>query len=215
MLESSQRLRELDLFKRKLKVSPNGRFYNPLKFSLPDGDLAVLDDLFSFREYNNFLKHFSGAGAIGNPQAGVIQHITGSDIWRGYKTAAAWIDLVTDPLASELDAGANSIGFTQQTIAYAAPTTTVDWKLGNKGKMTFGAGNITTFAFTNPTKPGNFILVVVQDGVGGRTITNWDVDILWPNGVVPTLSAGAGAVDLFAFYWDGTNYFGLGSLNFS
>ena len=95
MLESNQRLRELDLFRRKLGISPNGFLYNPLKFSLPDGDLAVLDDLFSFREYNNFLKKFSAAGAIANPQAGTIQHITGTDSWNGYLTAAAWIKFIT------------------------------------------------------------------------------------------------------------------------
>ncbi len=90
MSESSQRLRELDSFKRKLRMSPGGVLYDPLKFSLPDGDLAVLDDLMSFREYNNLMANFPGAGAIGNPQAGVIQYYSGTKLWKGYN-GAAWV----------------------------------------------------------------------------------------------------------------------------
>ena len=89
MSESSQRLRELDSFKRKLRMSPGGVLYDPLKFSLPDGDLAVLDDLMSFREYNNLMANFPGAGAISNPQAGAIQYYSGTKLWKGYD-GVAW-----------------------------------------------------------------------------------------------------------------------------
>jgi len=115
----------------------------------------------------------------------------------------------------ELDMGNNTVGFTQQTVTYAAETTTVDWKLGNKAIMTFGAGNITTFAFTNPTKPCNLLLKLVQDGTGSRLVTAWDADIKWVGGTKPTLSTGANAVDICSFYWDGTNYHGIASLAFA
>jgi len=118
-------------------------------------------------------------------------------------------------LGGELDAQAHSIGGTQQTITYNSETTTVDWKLGNTGALTFGAGNITTFAFTNPSKPCNLTLKITQDATGSRVITNWDSDIKWPSGTAPTLSTGANAIDLIHFYFDGTSYYGVTDLNFS
>lgn len=115
-------------------------------------------------------------------------------------------------LNKEMDAGANTIGFTQQT-ATGDGTTTMDWKLGNKFKFTFGAQN-ETFTFTAPTKPANILLVLVQDSTGSRTVT-WPVTVKWVGGTAPTLSTGANAIDIVSFYFDGTDYFGVDSLNFS
>jgi len=109
----------------------------------------------------------------------------------------------------------NSIVFTQKTIIYSSTTTTADWSLGNKATITL-TGNISTFAFTNPTNPCNLLLKIVQDGTGSRTISAWDTDIKWSGGgTAPTLSTGAGAVDIISFYFDGTNYYGAASLDFS
>lgn len=52
-----------------------------------------------------------------------------------------------------------------------------------------------------------FWLKLSQDGVGGRTVT-WDADVVWVGGGTPTLSASAGAFDVFFFLDDGTNYVG-------
>lgn len=125
------------------------------------------------------------------------------------------IDDTTPELDGELDAGANTIGFTQQTITYNVTTTTVDWTNGNKATMTFGAGNIGTFAFTNPTNSCNVLIKIIQDGTGSRTVTAWDGDIKWAGGgTAPTLSTAANSIDIISFYWDGTNYFGVASLDF-
>ena len=142
----------------------------------------------------------------------------GSTAWTSLAYFAGLTDIVQDTtpqLGGDLDAQANHIGFTQQTVTYDSGTTTCDWGNGNKAIMAFGAGNITTFAFTNPPKPSNLLLKIVQDGVGGRTVTGWDADIKWVGGTAPTLSTGANAIDILSFYFDGTNYFGTASLNFS
>ena len=92
----------------------------------------------------------------------------------------------------------NSIGFTLQT-ATGDGTTTIDWKSGNKFKFTFGAQN-ETFTFTAPTNPGNFLLMMVQDGTGSRTAT-WPATVKWPNnGTAPTLSTGGGEIDIISFF---------------
>ena len=122
------------------------------------------------------------------------------------------VEDTTPQLGGELDAQANSIGFTQQT-ATGDGTTTINWGNGNKFKFTFGAFN-ETFTFTAPTKPGNFLLMLVQDGTGSRTAT-WPATVKWPSGTAPTLSTAAASIDIVSFYYDGTNYFGNSSLDFS
>jgi len=105
-----------------------------------------------------------------------------------------------------------SAGFVLNDLGTVTADTTIDWRDGNKAKITLGA-NIT-LSFTNPGAPCNLVLEVVQDGTGGRTIT-WPSNVKWAGGNAPTLSTDANAVDIIAFYFDGTNYYGQASLNFS
>ena len=116
-------------------------------------------------------------------------------------------------LGGEMDCGAHSIGFTQQA-ATGDLTTTIDWKLGNKFKFTFGAATPEVFTFTAPTNPCNLMLILVQDGTGSRLAT-WPATVKWAGGVAPTLTTTGGGIDICSFYWDGTNYFGAASLAFA
>lgn len=88
---------------------------------------------------------------------------------------------------------------------------TIDWTKGNKQLSTL-TGNCT-FTFTPPGGKCNLILRLVQDDTGGRTVT-WPATVKWPSATAPTLSAGAADVDIIAFYWNGTNYYGVASLDF-
>jgi hypothetical protein len=111
----------------------------------------------------------------------------------------------TPELGGELGCGAHSIGFTQQT-ATGDGTTTIDWKLGNKFKFTWGAQG-ETFTFTEPSNPCNLMLLMIQDGTGGRDAT-WPGTVKW-FGTEPTWTdGGAGKGIGVAFYYDGTNYWG-------
>ena len=121
-------------------------------------------------------------------------------------------DDLTPQLSAPLDAQAHTIGFTQQS-ATGDGTTTIVWNNGNKFKFTFGAYN-ETFTFTAPTKVCNLLLVMKQDGTGSRTAT-WPATVKWPGGTAPTLSTAANSVDIISFYYDGTNYYGVASLDFS
>jgi hypothetical protein len=84
---------------------------------------------------------------------------------------------------------------------------TINWdvSLGAVATVTLG-GNRTIAAPTN-LKVGTYILHVIQDGVGGRTLT-WNSVFKWPAGVAPTLTATANRRDLFSFVCDGTNLYG-------
>lgn len=88
---------------------------------------------------------------------------------------------------------------------------TIDWRLGNKQKITL-TGN-ATLTFTNPEGQCNLILKIIQDATGNRIVT-WDSDVKWAGAIAPTLSTGANKTDIAAFYYDGTNYFGVLSTDF-
>lgn len=119
----------------------------------------------------------------------------------------------TPELGGEMDAGAHSIGFTLQA-ATGDGTTTIDWKLGNKFKFTFGAAN-ETFTFTAPSNPCSIQLILVQDGTGSRTAT-FPSTVKWAGGgTAPTLSTAASSVDIVSCIYDSTNYYCTSSLDFS
>lgn len=59
------------------------------------------------------------------------------------------------------------------------------------------AGN-RTLAVTNVTAGQTFMLKLIQDGTGSRTVT-WFSTILWPGGTVPTLTTGPNKADWFGF----------------
>ena len=68
-------------------------------------------------------------------------------------------------------------------------------------------GNLTaTIAdFPESSKTHRFILKVIQDGSGGRTLTIAG-NVLFPSGSQPSNSESAGSIDLYEFVWDGTNW---------
>lgn len=121
---------------------------------------------------------------------------------------------ISDPVFTTIiDMGAHSIGFTMQT-ATGDGTTTIVWDNGNHFDFTFGAFN-ETFTFTAPTNPGVYTLSLLQDSVGSRTAT-WPATAKWPGGTAPTLTTTATTgYDLIGFRFDGTNFYGTFTLNFS
>ena len=91
-----------------------------------------------------------------------------------------------------------------QTLTDAA---TINWDLflGQVATITLG-GNRTVAAPSN-MRVGTYILHVIQDGSGGRTL-NWNSVFKWPAGVAPTLTTTASRRDMFSFVSDGTNMYG-------
>lgn len=90
---------------------------------------------------------------------------------------------------------------------------TINWTAGNKQKSTL-TGNCTFTFSPEPSGPCNLVLKLIQDGTGSRTVT-WPGDVKWPSGTAPTLSTGAGDIDIICFYYDGSDFYGQASLDFS
>ncbi len=88
--------------------------------------------------------------------------------------------------------------------------TTVDWNNSNVQLGTMN-GNVT-FTFNNPVSGARYILVLLQDATGGRTVT-WPAAVKWSGGTAPTLS-GANKYDVIGFVYAFGNYYGSASLNY-
>lgn len=103
------------------------------------------------------------------------------------------------------------------SVSLTASGTTVAWDLESAqfAALTL-AGNYT---LSNPTNPpssgrGNYILIVKQDSTGGRTLS-FGSDYKFTDGVAPTLSTAASAVDVLTFVYDdvSSNMYGTAKLN--
>lgn len=92
-----------------------------------------------------------------------------------------------------------------QTLSITAGAATWDFTAGNHAKITLTAN--TTLTISNPTASGDFcggIILVTQDGTGGRTLT-------FPASVqsAPTVTTAAGKTDVYLLWTidGGTKYF--------
>jgi hypothetical protein len=87
---------------------------------------------------------------------------------------------------------------------------TINWDLSASQKqvvsVTLG-GNRTMAAPTNNAAGATYILRVIQDGTGGRTLT-WNAEFLWGPDGAPDLAVAAADVTVFSFYDDGTSLHG-------
>ena len=84
---------------------------------------------------------------------------------------------------------------------------TINWdtSLGRVATVTLG-GNRTVAAPTN-LRVGTYILYVIQDATGSRTLT-WNSAFKWTAAIAPPLTTTANARDVFSFVSDGTNLYG-------
>lgn len=118
----------------------------------------------------------------------------------------------TPTVGTEWTFGAHTAGFTETDNGNSSTADTIDWRVSNKQKSTM-TGNCT-YTFTAPTYPCSLVLRLVQDGTGSRLAT-WPATVKWPSGAAPTLTTTAGATDIIAMYFDGTNYYSSATLNLS
>lgn len=91
---------------------------------------------------------------------------------------------------------------TQTYTPSASGTATLDLSLYKRHVITMPAGNIT-IALSGATTTEPFIVEIIQDSVGSRTIT-WFTTIKWAGGSAPTLTTTANKKDTFGFIVTGT-----------
>lgn len=116
--------------------------------------------------------------------------------------------VTTPTLAAATNTSVNINSGTYNTIQTytptAAGTATLDLSKGNIHHITMPAGNIT-IAISNGTAGQCFIIRILQDSSGSRTVT-WFTTIRWANGgTAPTLTTTANKADTIGFEITGSN----------
>lgn len=64
-----------------------------------------------------------------------------------------------------------------------------------------------TITMPTATAGKSFVLLLKQDGTGSRTVT-WST-VKWASGTAPTITSTASKQDIFSFFADGTNWYGV------
>jgi hypothetical protein len=94
--------------------------------------------------------------------------------------------------------GAKTFHKTVQTIVTATDGATVTFDLALGNHQTVILGGNRTLALSNDSLGQCFIIKLIQDGTGTRTVT-WFTTIHWGNNTAPTLTTTANRYDVFGF----------------
>ena len=85
-----------------------------------------------------------------------------------------------------------------QTITSDSDGATITFSMATSNLHTVTLGGNRTLALSNVSVGQPFILRLVQDATGSRTVT-WFSTIKWPGGSAPTLTTTANKTDVFGF----------------
>lgn len=124
-------------------------------------------------------------------------------------SASSWVTAVRPTVATAFTAQQN---FAQATLTDGS---SISWDLSaaQAAIVTLG-GNRTLANPSNLVAGGTYVLIVVQDGTGTRTLA-YGTAYKWPGGTAPTLSTAAGSIDVLTFISDGTKMLGFVGKDFS
>jgi hypothetical protein len=89
--------------------------------------------------------------------------------------------------------------------ANSSTAITIDLTNGTVQIITL-TGN-ATITMPTATSGKSFIMFLKQDATGSRTVT-WST-VKWPGGTNPTITATASRQDIYSFFADGTNWYGV------
>ena len=104
--------------------------------------------------------------------------------------------------------------YVESVVAIGNSGTSQTLSLTNGTVQTVTLTGNCTFTMPTVTAGKSFILILVQDGTGGRTATFTSVK--WPGGTAPTITTTATTGrDIISFFADGTNWYGAAVQNFS
>lgn len=147
---------------------------------------------------NTFTGHQTIEGVTSTGATG-----TGKFVFDGTPTlvtpvlGAATVTSLTAAANTSINMIAGTYNTIQTYTPSAAGTATLDLSKGNIHHITMPAGNIT-IAISNGTAGQCFIVRILQDGTGSRTVT-WFTTIKWAGGSAPTLTTTASKADTLGF----------------
>ena len=143
---------------------------------------------------------FTDGGVLVGNTAGAVQVTTAGTAGQVLVSGGAGVD----PAFSDL----TNPGYTAQTLTDSGATLPT-WNLNSGGVATITlTGTGRTMASPTNMKVGVYILHLIQDATGSRTITTWGTAYHWQSNVPPVLSTGASKHDIISFVCDGTIMYG-------
>jgi hypothetical protein len=148
----------------------------------------------SITAFNN-ITGYTAAGATGTTSTNVV--FSTSPTLVTPTLGAATVTSLTAATNNSINMIAGTYNTIQTYTPSAAGTATLDLSKGNIHHITMPAGNIT-IALSNGTAGQCFIIRILQDGTGSRTVT-WFSTIKWAGGSAPTLTTTASKADTLGF----------------
>jgi len=102
----------------------------------------------------------------------------------------------------------NQANIQAQTLSDSSGTISWNASAGQVATVTL-TGTGRTVAAPSNVRVGTYVLHILQDGVGGRTITSWNSVFKWAGGAAWSASnTSPNARDAVSFISDGTNLYG-------
>ncbi len=104
------------------------------------------------------------------------------------------------PFCARENSYSKTQGFAMVDNGNSGASKTIDWRAGNKQKMTLTGD--CTISFTDPSGSAPLELRLIQDTTGGRTVTWSGMTLKWEGGIAATLTAASNAIDIVEFTYD-------------
>lgn len=94
-----------------------------------------------------------------------------------------------------------------ETLYTANTSTAITVSLANGTVQQLTLTGNATITMPTAVAGKSFIIMLKQDGTGSRTVT-WST-VVWPGGTAPTITSTASKQDIYSFFSDGTNWYGV------
>ena len=97
--------------------------------------------------------------------------------------------------------------YTETLYANTTPGSAFTVNLNNGTVQQLTLGSNITITMPSAAAGKSFLLMLLQNGTGGYSVT-WST-VKWPGGSAPTVTSTANKQDMFSFFSDGTNWYGV------